>query len=279
MNKVFNKTITIFILVACTNSYAHQLNLDAITSLKPATFAQEIMFNHAKKQANLESAMFKLINNNAAKIRSYKGTKINTLFMINSPNLDDRLFALYHELGHKANISLESVDQYLVLGQAAIDNSSNIGSLIKRALTVATENNSPHQFWIPPTDQEALALYSLTRKNEQHADLYALHQLYAHGFMQTLLRWIEYLVSCNQHTRYCTLDELYIVSKNLPSGKQDKHPSNIERAIYIVGFLASHGININAALLQYEAHGTCIDGENIPTMLGYLKAQPNNYLW
>jgi hypothetical protein len=115
-----------------------------------------------------------------------------------------------------------------------------------------------------------LQFYLFSRRSEQFADLFALQRLHEQNKLQTIMRWIEYTVSCNNHTELCTLPELYIVSENYLDGTQDKHPSNIERAVYIIGFLAAHGIDVNQALRDYEANGTCVDGENLGAMLQYL---------
>lgn len=349
MNKVFNK-ILIFLNIGSlmmffthTNIYPNTLNLDALKSRKSATLAQEILFNKANKQADVPKAVVKLINGKSAKIKNYQMANARTVFMMSTPNLDDRLFTLYHELGHamdpvreqKAHLLTETLftepipelDHYLTLGQKVLDRSSSIGSLIKDAIEQAHTERSLektlrnvlslmlapvtiletfitkylqdakktaainlkqigqfaiesvrqqrifHPFWTQPRTVDKLQSYLFWRRSEQFADLFALQRLYEQNKLQTIMRWIEYTISCNHHTELCALPELYIVSETYPDGTQDKHPSNIERAVYIIGFLAAHGVDVNRALRDYEANGTCIDGENLKMTLDYLKPQ------
>lgn len=338
--------ILIFLSAFCypkANTAQQELNLDVLKSRKPATFAQAILFNEAKKKTYLPKTMFKLINSTSAKIKIYTTANCATIFILASPNLDNRLFTLYHELGHIMNPArkqqarfstdasfiepITEIDYYLTMGQNVLDKSSAIGRLIKAAIEQAYSERSLektlrdvipsmfapitiletyiakylqrakmapdvtlkqigqfafeavrqqrifHPFWVQPHETDKLQAYLFSRNSEQYADLFALHKLFEHNHIQTILRWAEYFISCDNHTELCSLPELYITSETYPDGTQDKHPSNIERAIYIIGFLAAHGIDVNKALRDYEAHGICIDGENINAMLAYLKKQ------
>lgn len=271
----------------------------------------------------------------------------NKINVTRLPNLDQRLFILYHEFGHAMNhdafngIAIRDgkknyddffindprilhIDHYTQLGIKLIDSSSSIGSVIKNVLSelklrplmniiqaliapiaipagyiyyLVKGNKSIHDstfcyilkefvkefhssgssktpFWIPPTNTMALSKYTYLRNTEKCADLFALEHLYEQNFIHAILRWVEYLVSCGKdHNELCPPDQQYVISANQNNdGTQDEHPSHIERALYALGFLAAHGIDINKALRDYEVHGQCVDGENMKAVVSHLQS-------
>lgn len=322
------------------------------------TFSQSLLLETEKKTLEKPNIVIGLSTNSGShqikSLLNFAGTSStsasdsynqkDTINVNSSPNLDQRLFILYHEFGHAVNddifnqIAIEDgkknyadffnndprilqIDHYTKLGIDLIDNSSNIGSTLQRtilraltyqrlgnlilALTapvkipakyiyaVIANKKTIHysdffdilkefvegfwstSFWIPPTNAMTLSKYTYLRSTEKCADLFALEHLYERNFINAILRWVEYIISCGKdNNELCPTDAQYIISTDIDDdGKQDEHPSDIERAVYALGFLAAHGIDINKALRDYEAHGQCIDGESIKAVVDHLQSK------
>lgn len=182
-----------------------------------------------------------------------------------NPDLNTRLAALYHELTHVlyrdtfirkqvawgelsaeellADPSLKDavtlIDQYAYLGKKAFDHSTKLG---RRLIPLFGED-----FYKAPENQLKKGASMLHHAHEKRADLVELQKLFEHNYIDAILQEIEFY----GFSQY---------QKKL--GGNAEHPSDIERALYMAGFLAAHAIDVNSALRKREERGTCISSES-----------------
>jgi hypothetical protein len=180
-----------------------------------------------------------------------------------TPDLDGHLYTIYHELGHivhhdsqntglmlagskspqeflddpEFKADIDRITRYLELGKKALDTSTDVG---KRIHAILAQHAT---LWNPPADPQKYKEMLVERGQEERADLFALDKLFEQKNIGPLLTTIDEWSSSN-----------YIVAE----GAQDPHPSSIERALYIAGFLVDKGIDVNAALREWEHEGMCI---------------------
>ena len=135
-----------------------------------------------------------------------------------------------------------------------------------------------NHFYVPLFDEKNSQEYTFRRVKEKRADLFALEHLVKQGLINPILDFVYYLTS-QRFEDWTSLMLLHLPGMpfTINIGMIDEHPSHIERALYCLGFLAAHGVDINKALRDYEAHGTCVDGENLKLMVDYLKPQKDLY--
>ncbi len=198
-----------------------------------------------------------------------------------TPDLDTRLFTLYHELGHivhhdtemaKSIISkeqdpielinepnfkadLDNTKNYFALGLSTIPSLYNTkaGKELAEALSRTEAQEVLKQYsilWVPPEDPQSKNLVMWGRAKEQRADLFGLRTLLKLKNISSILTTIE-------HYALDKGSESYLVTQ----GTADLHPSQVERAVYMIGFLASHGYNVNHELEEWEKRGVCLSGE------------------
>lgn len=199
--------------------------------------------------------------------------------MCKTPDLDSRLIVLYHEIGHiihgdaqhskstsegyreqflhkpEVQSDQKEIKHYLELGMHALSSLSHtrIGKILLQALAEPGTKEVLKRygyFWIPPENEEDKRQGLYGRTTEQRADLFALRQLLKLGEISPMLNFITILIF---------KDELSIIRK----GSYYVHPSDVERAIYIIGFLAAHGFNVAALISAWEKQGTCRSNEEV----------------
>ncbi len=161
-----------------------------------------------------------------------------------------RLFALYHEMAHIVHNDLNDnsstyqtrmqhpsykgdiarISRFIELGKHSIPQKTQLGAYLEQV---------KHQyatFWSKPKDLRVYQTMLYIRAKEQRADLYALEKL-------------------AQKRRYDVLIEVvyhFGMSSFIVAQEANDHPSNIERAFYMLGYLASRGVNIQDLALNYE---------------------------
>lgn len=188
------------------------------------------------------------------------------------PDLDRTLGLIYHELGHimhndayfgeqvsQQKISAQKImerpefktdtrqiTQYLNLGKKALDSSTSLGKYLRKILRKQTT------FWNPPADQETYTQSLYQMNSEQRADLFELRELFKQNRIDTILSEIDYFA-----LREPTSEQHIVASEDAT------HPSDVERALYMIGFLVEKGIDVNGAIRQYESEGICISREDL----------------
>ncbi len=193
-----------------------------------------------------------------------------------TPDIDMRLHYLYHELGHikhndatiRSDVALNKQDpiaivnepdfksdltdikNYFELGLALIPSlkTTKVGNKLAQALATPQAQEvlkAYGELWIPPKDAHEKARMIYLRGTEQRADLFMLNQLLKLKNASSILSAISSYTS------------LYIIVK----GADDVHPSDVERALYMIGFLTHHGFNVPKLLDEWEKQGVCLSGE------------------
>ncbi len=178
-----------------------------------------------------------------------------------------RLFYIYHELGHlvhqdpvsynlavTAKISIESIiaakdfsldlekiKLYTEQGKQSITTTTRIGTKIVDLLKTHT------CLWHAPKNKDTYTVMIYQRGKEQRADLYALEKLFVHGRLSVILRRIAHIENSD-----------FLVAQEL-----DNHASDLERALYMIGFLVKKGLDINHLLYEWETQGMCNDAEDM----------------
>lgn len=195
-----------------------------------------------------------------------------------TPDLDTRLASLYHEFGHLAHKDTQNagllnsrfatpgqfLDQndvkhdladmarYLKLGLATIPSlyKINLGKRLSARIALPEVQNALHQYhslWIPPTDPVKREKREYLRSTEKRADLFMLRELAKQKRFSAILREIE---------TYGNTDWYFISNEQIYS-----HPSDIERALYMIGFLIDQKIDVASLMEKWEKTGICIDAE------------------
>ena len=197
-----------------------------------------------------------------------------------TPDVDTRLFTLYHELGHIAHhdaeasdsitsgeqdpaelikapnfkADLDNIKKYFATGLSSIPSLSNTkaGKELAKALSNTEAQEALKQYgtlWIPPEDPQLKNFMMWGRGSEQRADLFSLRTLLKLKNISSVLTTIE-------HYALHKGNKSYLVTQ----GTADLHPSHVERAIYMIGFLADR-YDVRRELDEWEKHGVCLSGE------------------
>lgn len=245
----------------------------------PSTSAMQALVDKAAQAAAFEHKITALSSNEEFGGSAHTLGGKHFIEVCKAP--DKQLFVTYHELSHilrkdsihnklvwsdtiKSSIflnepsfkaDLEEIEHYKKLGQKALANTSTVG---KRLLNVL---KNVETLWLEPEDISLRDKWLYFRGKEQRADLYAMKTLLKQGLIEPLLTMIEHWGNPEPEREY------YVVAHF----DFDEHPSDVERALYFIGFLAAHGIDVNRALKEWEEKGTCI-GQNQPFSPSYTNA-------
>lgn len=184
-----------------------------------------------------------------------------------SVDLDYRLAAVYHELGHivhkddqflssksfndeekldeflqspEVQKDLERIEAYCALGRRRLGKNSSTGKNINALLA-----KNP-TLWIPPRKRMKYKKMLVYRATEQRADLFMLDKLFEQGHITPLLRDLE---------TYSLSDFVTALRS------QTVHPSDLERALSIAGFLFDKKVRLNKVLKEWDNTGVCIPAE------------------
>jgi hypothetical protein len=191
-------------------------------------------------------------------------------------NLHAMLFSIYHELGHikngdtdvfafqgeTPNTTIKTVDafetafpktsaytkkinEYVARARKEITNKSETGKILLQ------KSKQTKELFIPPSYLESFVRGAIMRAREMQADLFAIKELLQQKKYDTIMSKIwDYATSKNPSTIDGTSPDAFNMSYLA-------HPSDLERALYIVGFLFSEGIDVNTLLYDSENHGVC----------------------
>jgi hypothetical protein len=197
-----------------------------------------------------------------------QGMKANDTALVTldaNPERNRMLFYFHHEMGHAINEDVRSLTKItkgfssIAIEQAKIkgvlDRVDRLEALGRKAIGQSTEIGKEMSFilarhvifWKPPKDKREYERTLLGRTMEIRADLFAADKLWGIGEIDPIL---QIIVSWG--------GDGYIVVE----GNRDEHPSSFERALYLVGFLADKGVNVNAELERFENNPTCYSIEN-----------------
>jgi hypothetical protein len=211
------------------------------------------------------------------------GGKRVYLSLCKNPDLDTRLQVLYHELGHIKHkdvtrdieinagtktisdvraekdfaADVKNIQHYLQLGWAAIPSlqKTSLGKYLYKLLHYDDPKSEAKELiekgrglWIPPKNNKEKEKFGYIRETEERADLFALRELYKQGRMDAILTTIDY---------YLHFEDRPLV---IEQGKIT-HPSDVERALYIIGFLVAHDVHVPQVLYEWETKGMCIPAE------------------
>lgn len=164
-----------------------------------------------------------------------------------------RLFTLYHEMGHITHRDLEYSSQHTMLGRKEgheykeeHEQIRRYRSLAKKVLSNKTILGSvmlkrigrTDYLWHAPKHKMTRALTRVKRWYEAHADLFAYERLYQAQDFDTLC-----------HMMYT----FGLTAYDAAEGAEDNHPSDLERTLYLIGFLVTKGMAVEQLLLDYEA--------------------------
>lgn len=190
-------------------------------------------------------------------------------------DLDNMLSDIYHELGHinygdvdlgestqsfekyqdgqtlenfalehpKVNAQLDKMAQYVAQTKEKLDATSETGKQL------IEEIKKTPVFWNSPQDPMLYIITAVGRARESRADLFAVEQLLRQKRLDPLLFKIH----------KWGLDYKDLFGRTVEDDAFDGHPSYFERALYIIGYLFSKGINVNTELKRWENFGTCTD--------------------
>jgi hypothetical protein len=224
------------------------------------------------------------------------GTKTFISFCKNL-DLDTRLSTLYHVLGHlKHNDAatrravaagmkgigsmrnqkdfiedVKAIKNYMQLGWEAVP--SLQATVLGRHLYSLLDYGNPHSeanmlmekygvLWDPPKEEEEKEQLSYSREVDERADLFALRELYKQGRMSAILTllWNHGMSDFNSRTE-----------PDVIAGTLSHNPSDVERALYTIGFLRAQGIDVPEVLYDWETKGTCTPVEEEHPIEAFLK--------
>lgn len=100
-------------------------------------------------------------------------------------------------------------------------------------------------FWKELKQGKEELFYGLAK--ERRADLFMLDKLFEQNNINPILQVLDFLAKQTDSPLY-SARKLFLSS----------HPSNIERVLYMVGFLKDHGVDVNSALKNWQRHGVCL---------------------
>jgi hypothetical protein len=234
--------------------------------LSKASAMQKALVKEAQRIVQLEKKV-RVVSVPGKKAFSSILEDTHIIALCDFPDLDYRLFAIYHELGHVVNNdatritsvfkdsrassrfleepslrkAIERAEKYLEIGKRSFTSETALGEHINQVLIGQTS------FWVPPSDPVRYKNSIYFRACEQRADLYALEKLYEQELLTPIITIINTWARLGQVVTY---------------SDEDRHPSRFERALYLAGFLVDKGLDINALVSQWEHHGTCINAED-----------------
>lgn len=213
-----------------------------------------------------------------------------------NPDIDHRLFEIYHELAHIKHNDIAIVEEmldgketyqeilkskkfqedlgtmrtYRDLGNKALDKSTGLGmkmyeifsqSVFSMKNTIAAckqlakklsfDKIDCHPYWKLPAEKEAYQKALYLRGIEQQADLLALQSLFKQNKLSAILSRLRFFI----YARYQNQKHYVIDSEN-------HHPSDIERAVYIAGFLSANQVNFTKEAQEFEHKGLCVSSDD-----------------
>ncbi len=218
----------------------------------------ENILTEAREAFHLDDSIVLAVRKGKGGTNAY-GNGINFYIVLGLANEHNHQYKVfYHELGHimlkhdktpemrNNTISLEEIDLLLssddfIQGREKISKFINIG---KKAFTNKTRLgktinsivSSMLPLWVLPLNDYEYKKTTLAREYEQQADLFACDKLLKLGKLDPILATIELYALSNYITAY---------------GNEDEHPSNFERALYMIGFLVDKGLDINQAFDEW----------------------------
>jgi hypothetical protein len=186
-------------------------------------------------------------------------------------DLDTRLYILYHELGHiyqeepeakkQWALDIKDIDHYLQLGWKTIPSlqKTTVGKHLYKVLDYDDPNaeakrllETYNALWVPPHDVQDREQVAHKLEIERLADLYMLRQLYNQSRVDPILTSIWNHGMSDFVFRY----KPWVIAYGYTS-----HPSDIERALYALGFLVAHGVDVPKVLYEWETQGICTPAE------------------
>jgi hypothetical protein len=215
------------------------------------------------------------------------------LVVCKDPDIDTRLRILYHELGHiqhqdgahseeisegKKTIAdltaehdfvsdIKYIEYYLQLGWKAIPSlqQTRLGKHLYKVMGYGDPKEKMnlekllkryHALWQPPVNAKEREAIAYDRGTERRADLYMLRQLYKQDRLDPILTFIRhYGMTGSTFSRA----QPWVIAQGDIS-----HPSDVERALYALGFLVAQGIDVPKVLYEWETKGTCPPIEEEP---------------
>lgn len=253
--------------------------------IKEATTAQKKLIEEAVRLLNIREKIYAAQYatgseaTHAQTVTSYP-SELTFIALCQTPDIDYRLSALFHELGHvshndtkhdhliKANeakpkdfssqplfkADINDVMRYLQRGIEIVPTLKNttIGQKLATYLAdpkVQKTFNQYGMFWIPPDKPDEYQKTSYSRGQEQRADLFAVKNLLKHDMVSAILTEVDQRL-------FYSYENPYLIARGLRT-----HPSDLERALYMLGFLADQGINLPELIYAWENEGVCTSGE------------------
>ena len=194
------------------------------------------------------------------------GPEKHYIALCDIPDIDQQIAIIYHELGHIVHkdadnyaailrnertytdfvqdpsfqSDINKIDHYQELGRKAFDKSTPIGQHIAGIFL----QNPTLKLWAPPDNAEELQKMLYLRGIEKRADLFEMEQLFEQQLLGVLLSHIA-------------LYAFGWTSVPLTAEAYHDHPSDLERALYMAGFLVDKGLDINKAFSEWYATGKC----------------------
>ncbi len=242
-----------------------------LTGALPATLAQKQLVKEAQAIIGLKDKLLTLWYpdiTTGGQVGTVSKSKAY-IALCQEPDLDAMLFTIYHELGHiihddhriykeieEGKLSpstvnrrpdvrkdLKRVNHYRELGKNVLDDTTSIGRNMREIIA-----KKPALWEIPPSREDYNELLR-SRIAEKRADLFALDTLLEQNKISTILT--------DMHLSAPTpLEE-----DKITAGEDSTHPSDFERVLYMAGFLADHGIDVNKALKEWLSRAICLPAE------------------
>lgn len=229
--------------------------------LLPPTEDQKILVAKAKKKANLKK-LFAL----SSRSELYGYSQPTFIALGKNPDSDTQYATLYHELGHivhndhecqkhisdgKKSVFDTLNDPLFKSDLKRIERAIKQGALVLNLTTKIGRQIDSFRAYkklsIPPKQEAKRPMWLYLRALEQRADLYATEELFKEGRLSVLLRQLEYYV----------FPEDTPIPFVVAYGDSTFYPSDIERALFIAGFLAEQGIAVNQLIRTWQTHGKC----------------------
>jgi hypothetical protein len=274
---------------AWVDKIAHEAGLEVLIEKghTAPTPAQKKLIENAIAQLELEIPVVPLAHPEEKEGASGLLGSKTYISLCKDLDLDTRLSTLYHELGHIQHKDIEhstavrlgnetissirtekhfaadlkDIHNYLELGWKVVPSLQN--TTVGRHLYKVLDYDNPQSpasmvrkklgaLWNPPKDNEAREESGYHREREERADLFALRHLYKQGYVSAILASIwEYGMSDLSYR-----DKPYVIAQG-----EVNHPSDVERALYMIGFLVAHGVAVPRQLYDWETQGTCTPAE------------------
>ncbi len=198
-------------------------------------------------------------------------TGLTYIALLKTPDPDRQLFVIYHELGHiyyndsenerliadkkitpeelykkhcfKADC--DAIKKYVRRGIELVFSLRNtyLGKLLSKSLVLPEVREALTKrgtLWIPPTNHAEYQKIAYFRCTEQRADIFAIKNLLKHKLLSTVLAGIN------------AYGGTYDKQPQLIANSTETHPSHLERALYMLGYLKEQGINVPSVLYNWE---------------------------